>query len=164
MADYILQFQTLSSQVRWNEAALVARFKDGLSASVKRGLTSCWDTLVSLSDTQAKALVAYQNQEHMNRVTGQHHQQHNRNRPQPYVRPQAQPAAQSTEKGAANMSMDLDQVRSRRLTPAEKKYRRDNNLCLYCGDPNHFAASCPKKTSLTEIQFSFDDEAGNGSA
>ncbi|KAG0002888.1 hypothetical protein BGZ65_002236 [Modicella reniformis] len=27
IADYILQFQTLSSQVRWNEAALVARLR-----------------------------------------------------------------------------------------------------------------------------------------
>ena len=28
------------------------------------------------------------------------------------------------------------------LSDQEKKYRRDNNLCLYCGKPGHMAAEC----------------------
>ncbi|KAF9348013.1 hypothetical protein BGX34_002752 [Mortierella sp. NVP85] len=50
MADYITQFQTLSAQLRWNEEALVARFKEGLSAPAKKALTGWWDTLFSLGD------------------------------------------------------------------------------------------------------------------
>jgi Retrotransposon gag protein/Zinc knuckle len=164
IADYILQFQTLSSQVRWNEAALVARFKEGLSPSVKRGLTSCWDTLTTMQNTQAKALVAYQNQEHLNRVTGHYHPI-GRPRTQPYVRPQASgaPAATATQVSSAT-AMDLDQVRSRRLTPEQKEYRRQNKLCLYCGEPGHFANNCPKKIQLAEVHLTFDDDLGNATA
>ncbi|KAG0194968.1 hypothetical protein BGX28_002720, partial [Mortierella sp. GBA30] len=65
MTTYIMEFQTLSAHVQWNEAALVARFKEGLSIQVKRGLTNVWNTLTRLADTQSKALMAYQNQEHV---------------------------------------------------------------------------------------------------
>ncbi|KAF9401926.1 hypothetical protein BGZ76_007405, partial [Entomortierella beljakovae] len=93
VADYVTEFQKLSSQVKWNDAALTARFKEGLSSSIKRGLTRCWDTLITLADTQAKALIAYQNQEHINRSLNHHSQ--NR-QPQPYPRPPAPPAANSS--------------------------------------------------------------------
>ena len=29
-----------------------------------------------------------------------------------------------------------------KLTPEERKYRMDNNLCLYCGKPGHKAQDC----------------------
>lgn len=160
ITDYILQFQTLSSQLRWNEPALVARFKEGLSPSVKRGLTACWDTLTTLQGTQAKAMIAYQNQEHVSRVTHQHHA--TQPRPRPYIRPQAPaPSPANTQNVPPAMAMDLDQVRTRRLSKEEKDRRRAQGLCLYCGEGNHFASTCPKKTQLAEISFSFDDEQGN---
>lgn len=173
ITEYILQFQTLSSQVRWNEAALVAKFKEGLSHSVKRGLTACWDTLTTLQGTQAKALVAYQNQEHVSRVTTHHINHHNNHhipRPRPYVRPHTSGVpSPASAPAAAHVSsataMDLDQVRSRRLTQEQKDYRRQNKLCLYCGEPNHFADGCPRKNArLAQVNITFDPESGNDSA
>ncbi len=35
------------------------------------------------------------------------------------------------------------QVGRARLTVKERRYRLDNQLCLYCGEAGHVAASCP---------------------
>jgi len=32
-----------------------------------------------------------------------------------------------------------------KLTADEQKWRLDNNLCMFCGGPGHFADNCPKK-------------------
>ncbi|KAF9993485.1 hypothetical protein BGZ80_008131, partial [Entomortierella chlamydospora] len=108
VSEYITEFQKLSAQVRWNDAALTARFKEGLSPSVKRGLINCWDTLTTLANTQVKALNAYNNLEHMNRTLGN---QSNPRRPQPYHRPNTSTAAPS-----GPTPMELDQVRSKKLS------------------------------------------------
>jgi hypothetical protein len=158
VTEYITEFQKLSAQVQWNDAALTARFKEGLSNNVKRGLISCWDTLTTLADTQAKALIAYQNQEHLHRTLNTHTPQR---RPQPYPRP----PATSTSSTTGPTPMDLDQVRSKKLTREQKDYRRQNGLCLYCGESGHFADKCPKKSNqLAQINFSFDTDSGNDSA
>lgn len=31
------------------------------------------------------------------------------------------------------------------LTEAQKQHRRNNNLCLYCGQPGHYAITCPAR-------------------
>ena len=55
----------------------------------------------------------------------------------------------STSSGTAPGPMDLSALnRSWKRGPideAEKKGRRDNNLCIYCGQFGHWAANCPHK-------------------
>jgi hypothetical protein len=41
--------------------------------------------------------------------------------------------------------MQLGGTRFKKLTDAEKARRRANNLCLYCGEPNHHARNCPHR-------------------
>ena len=59
----------------------------------------------------------------------------------------APPKPPTTAVGTQPGPMDTSNSRRqpRRLTEAEKKYRRDNNLCSYCGGDGHYAATCPKK-------------------
>ncbi|OMJ17348.1 hypothetical protein AYI70_g6035 [Smittium culicis] len=41
-------------------------------------------------------------------------------------------------------SMEIEGTNTRRtLTPEEKQRRRDNKLCLYCGNPGHIVKTCP---------------------
>ena len=44
--------------------------------------------------------------------------------------------------------MDLDKRQvAGKLNYAEKKRRREKNLCMYCGQPGHYANECPEKAS-----------------
>lgn len=56
----------------------------------------------------------------------------------------------STATGTQPGPMDLSRIdrTSRKRAPLSedvKKHRRDNNLCLYCGNPGHWATNCPIK-------------------
>ena len=37
------------------------------------------------------------------------------------------------------------------VTPIEKKCRRENNLCLYCGSSGHWASQCPNKKKTRTV-------------
>ena len=77
----------------------------------------------------------------------------------PNSRCQAFQAPQAFQKASQRMygaphhgpaPMDLDSTATRKfkpLTDAEKKHRRENNLCLYCGKAGHMAAQCNLKNN-----------------
>src|SRR5258705_12011878 len=77
----------------------------------------------------------------------------------------------STASGTASGPMDLslaDRTTSKKrapLTDAQKKYRIDNNLCLYCGAKGHFASQCPhsKKKKLNAADTSASTASGASS-
>ncbi len=76
----------------------------------------------------------------------------------------------STASGTASGPMDLslaDRTSKKRapLTDAQKKYRIDNNLCLYCGAEGHFASQCPhsKKKKLNAADTSASTASGASS-
>ena len=50
--------------------------------------------------------------------------------------------------GPQPMDLDAAQVHQSRprLTPEERQRRVDNNLCIVCGDPNHYRNNCPSAT------------------
>ncbi len=43
--------------------------------------------------------------------------------------------------------MEINSIRRGPLTTQEKERRRNERLCLYCGQPDHFVTSCPNKPS-----------------
>ncbi|KAF9917147.1 Retrotransposon-derived protein peg10, partial [Linnemannia zychae] len=59
--DYLIRFRELSSRTEWNDAALLARFKDGLSIEIKNVLMAQWSKLSTIEDTIAAATIAAQN-------------------------------------------------------------------------------------------------------
>ncbi|KAK9427675.1 hypothetical protein V1505DRAFT_20792 [Lipomyces doorenjongii] len=56
------------------------------------------------------------------------------------------PASSSSTVGYSPMELDSIQIQNGHLTQAEKKCQRQEGLCLYCGNPGHFAGGCPTKT------------------
>jgi hypothetical protein len=48
--------------------------------------------------------------------------------------------------------MDLSAVKGKKITPEERKRRRQGGLCMYCGDIKHFATSCPSKLKAASGQ------------
>jgi hypothetical protein len=48
--------------------------------------------------------------------------------------------------------MQIDAAKFKPLTKAEELRRRENNLCLYCGNPGHIARQCPQKLAKLQVQ------------
>ncbi|KAF9342075.1 hypothetical protein BGX26_008441, partial [Mortierella sp. AD094] len=91
-------------------------------------MSSYWSTLKTLKDTMKKATIAYNN----NRLTStfKHHhapRPHHHAPRRPPVPPASTPAPEPS-------SMDLDSMRLRKITAEEKQRRRNEGLCLYCGE------------------------------
>uniref|UniRef100_A0AAQ4Q544 CCHC-type domain-containing protein n=1 Tax=Gasterosteus aculeatus aculeatus TaxID=481459 RepID=A0AAQ4Q544_GASAC len=125
VADFAIEFRTLSTTSEWNEPALVARFLEGLNIELKeeiyaRGSPADLDTLIELAIRLDRCF-----------------QQRRRARTAaPTVRESIPPLAPEPE------PMQLGGIH---LRPEEKQRRLSNRLCLYCGAAGHFAASCPAK-------------------
>ena len=115
VSEYIAKFQPLASQSGWNDVALLARFKDGLSSDVKSLLTAQMHILTTLRDTQAAASTAYQNQ--ASRARDQRFG--NRTQSSANSWPRRHPATAVTTAAATSSSsdMDLDTVRIKQSPP-----------------------------------------------
>lgn len=149
MTDYISQFRTLSARSGWNDQALLARFKDGLSPEVKNILLAQWSKFRTVKDLQAAATSAYQNLQTYQRQRPRHDHKH-----QPFRRPTTNPI---NSPSANPNAMEVDVLRAKRLTPEEKQRRRDQGLCLYCGGKDHFANACPAKRTVQASVISAGD-------
>jgi hypothetical protein len=159
MVDYITKFRTVSARSGWNEAALLSRFKDGLSDDIKNILTPQWHTLTTLRQVQSAATTAYQNMQAQHRFRPRH----NHSKPQQHFqrRTQTTPAASlSAPSSSSPSAMELDALKVKHITAEEKQRRRDNGLCLYCGGDNHFASACPaKKARLAAVTVDPENES-----
>ena len=61
-------------------------------------------------------------------------------------------------------AMDLTRARGP-LTEDKRQYRRNSNLCLYCGQPGHIASNCPRKANrLNEIELESENHLPSGNA
>jgi len=49
-----------------------------------------------------------------------------------------------------------------KLTADERKRHLDNNLCMFCGGPRHFADNCPKKTKKAKAHAAATDATESG--
>lgn len=65
----------------------------------------------------------------------------------------------------ATVPMEIDAVKHKPLTNAERERRRKDNLCLYCGNAGHRVLDCPelaKKPKKEKIASSSSDAKGKG--
>jgi len=49
-----------------------------------------------------------------------------------------------------------------KLTADERKRCLENNLCMFCGGPGHFADNCPKKTKKAKARAAATDATESG--
>ncbi|SAL94853.1 hypothetical protein [Absidia glauca] len=133
---YATEFRRLAMLLSWNEAALISQYRLHLKDPIQDELTRR-DSIDSLDDLIATSI------DIDNRLFTRQRQKQNTPRSEPQL-------------------MDLSIVTTHQpLTAAQKQYRRDHNLCMYCGAPGHFTNTCPKKrsqASLSTILMAPDDE------
>src|SRR5690606_12721544 len=145
----------IASKLKWNEEAKIYAFRAGLRDELK-------DLLVGKTEVPAERLSSFANYmisldnswqaRQMEKKSGrldsfrfQHRTTTTRNQ---------QSSSQSTQNpfsgnrsttkdGHYPRAMELDGAqRGKKLTDAQRNYRRANNLCMYCGKPGHFASNC----------------------
>lgn len=134
-ATYSSEFRRLSSLLAWNDVALCSQYYHGLKDVIKDELAKV-DRPESLEDL-INLTIRLDNRLHERRMQ-------KTKTPVSFPRP-SYPAAPVS----SHTDMEIDgtsQPRFKKLTDAEKKRRRDNNLCMYCGGPGHIAANCTAKS------------------
>lgn len=171
MQEYVSEFSTLQSQVRWNQSALVSQFKWGLSEPVRNLLQSQWHQLITMRAATEAATTAYQNLR-LTTSRRSHGPQQQPWRPQNQSQGQSQrpviarPAPVAPRPGPNDMELG---TMKGPLTPQEKERRRRENLCLYCAQKGHFASNCPNKRPSTmglasveeaTVEYTFDSDLG----
>lgn len=163
--EYVTEFRRFQLLTRWDDIALTAKFYHGLSSAIKRGILSRGDrptTLVEMIKVASHCDQNLREEQALRRApTGS--------------RSSAPAAFKSAPRPSASSSsgptpMDLDATRSRPrapLTEVERKYRRDNNLCSYCGQAGHWVRQCPNRRessqtiAATELPPASSTEQGN---
>lgn len=141
-ATYATEFLRISAVLGWNQEALVYTFYNGLKDPVK-------DELAKMDRPRTLTAIMELATRIDNRLQDRFLERRGAPGPRPTPRPMQQPTpALNWPPRQPPQPMDIDGVRPRPqprppLTAEEKQRRRDLNLCLYCGEPNHLAANCP---------------------
>jgi len=147
VAFYTSEFQRIVSVLHWDEKALIFMFYTGLKDNIKDELSKI-DKPTTLNDL-------------INISMKIDARQYDRFRERQFEKRSIFPAkSPSTAPPTPNFPsfntphhdpMELDaslpsKATSKprgKLSDAERKRRRDNNLCNYCGEPHHVVATCP---------------------
>ena len=143
-SSYHAAFVPLATILGFDERTRISFFKKGLNGELKKAL-SYQITLPDMFDEFVQACIKIDNQIRANREARDAipRTQGGQFAPAPTT---------STSTGTHSGPMDLSGARYRSqkrgpVTDQEKKRRRDNNLCLYCGSSGHWASQCPHKRS-----------------
>ena len=126
--EYASKFRVIASDVKWNEEALMHQFVKGLNSDLQRGVAYQGKKFKSLSKMISKVINMG------NQLTSTQSR---------YV-----PQSSSTPPATSAEPMDIGAMQGVKrgpITPQERQRHLSNNLCLYCGKPNHKAIDCPAK-------------------
>ena len=146
-STYASEFRQLASEVGWGDQALRDQFRRGLRGDVKNLLLS-FPEPTSLSDAIAQAvrcdnrLFEFRQEERLSKLGPPSFP--------PSVLFQSPPPLHVPTKVLTSDSptpMEVDLIRPRSLSTAQRQHRRDNHLCFYCGASGHLAIVCPAKGS-----------------
>ncbi|KAI4890289.1 hypothetical protein NFI96_025570 [Prochilodus magdalenae] len=138
VAEYSLDFRTVAAGSGWNEPALVVAFRNGLHPDLLKEL-ACRDEGLDLDKLIALAIRLDQLKRGVQTV-----RRASSVRPRPLACSWSLGALSRTSPRASAVCTEEEpmQVDSARLTPAERSRRRQEGLCLYCGEEGHLLRNC----------------------
>ena len=146
VSSYSSDFQRLAAFLEWNDAAKISQYYWGLKDSIKDELAKV-DRPNNLPDLMTLAIKID------TRIYERHIENRFDNLPQRKYVNRFQSNNYNSEANSSPshsnryepMEVDSLGLQNRRgpLNAEERKHRFDNKLCMYCGNPNHFAQKCP---------------------
>ena len=156
-AAYRTEFDNISQYLEWDEGALKEYFYEGLKETVKDSLALVPEEPEDFKDYQDLCIRLdnriFERKEDSRRQSNKTPSASSHRKPSETTdtpKPQIQ-VNTYTDNGPpmdVGVPMDLDAAANRKfkpLTPQERQYRMQNQLCLYCGKPGHRAGDCPAK-------------------
>lgn len=177
VTNYIADFMRYSVQVRWNDEAKASQFYRGLKDTIKdefarigrpHSLQHLQDAAIRIDNRLYERQV-----ERGERMPSTNHSSLSNGPPNRFV-PRTTSTyvkTQTTTRPAesfrfVNQTNNNTYTRKGKLTPAEYQRRKDNNLCLYCGEQGHQVLKCPqapsKKTSGFRAAFEVKPHGSSG--
>ena len=139
-ATYASEFCQIATALDWNDAALADQFRDGLRSEVK-------DMMIGFPDPQELNDAITLAVRCDNRLF-----EHRQERWAESVPAAVLPSIPPPRINAGGVEpMQLDAVRFRQLSAAEKERHRANNLCLYCGLSGHIVRNCPNRFRVASM-------------
>lgn len=177
-SQVLAEFLTITAVLHYSDENLISAFEHVLNEGVTDRIYSQPEPPTSFEEFSKLCIVMDNNQRAYERRYG------STSRRQPTIRPFVptysrnfnagpQPRPQypqqqtvrynprSTAFGNHPGPMDLGATQRRGpLTEAEKRHRREKNLCLYCGGAGHFANTCPNKFQpqrMVNMAYTYDD-------
>ena len=170
-SDYLADFRRIADRTEYDEEAKHAALITGLSNEIQQALftvdlsRSLEETVATIQkiDNKIRAFAARTPQTQTPTPASTFTGTTLGPRPKPaQVFPSsatvfsAHPTAATSSGNSAILGgepMDLSIGRARGpLTPAERARRITNNLCMYCGDANHYAGNYPKANRKTQLR------------
>src|SRR5690606_17973190 len=154
-ASYYSRFVTIASKLKWNEEAKIYTFRAGLRDELKDLLVGKTEVPTERLSTFANYMITLDNSwqaRQMEKKMGRPDNfrfRHNA----PTTRSQQSTSQNTQNQFSGNRSttkdghypraMELDGAqKGKKITDAQRNYRRANNLCMYCGKSGHFASNC----------------------
>lgn len=169
VASYVADFMRHATLVHWNDEAKSAQFYRGLKDVIKDELarsskphdfkelqdrairidTRLFERQLEKGERYTNADRAEYRSSHPSRQTQRdnhiHARPEYRTAPNNNTRNDYQPRSAPQQHIRSSFTPNVNNTTRRgRLTPAEYQRRKDDNLCLYCGEKGHSAAECPK--------------------
>jgi hypothetical protein len=173
MSVYATEFRRLSMLLSWNESALISQYILNIKDTVQ-------DELARRDPITTLDLVISTTIDIDNRLFNRTRQKKQGNHPKNDYHPKfnnqknnrSTPTNETPSSGPQPMDLSTATIHRGPLTDSQKQYRRDNNLCLYCGDPGHSNFNCPKKkgtsnkpkTNISTILFTEEQDSKNDQA
>ena len=151
---YHAEFATYATVLNYDNLTKRSFFTEG----VNQGLKDALSYQISLPEDFDKFIKICIKLDNNARLWAQSHQPQTTPAAPKQPAPAASASSSTTAGSSAPGPMDLstNNCTSRKrgpLTEAQCKYRRENGLCLYCGNHRHFATDCPhsKKKKLNAV-------------
>jgi hypothetical protein len=137
VANYATEFLQAAAALNWPDPPLMDAFYHGLKDAVKDELVKAPEPTDLESFIRLASRIDSRLQERAVERTRAWRATH-----PPPTYPRAPATAAAQDPGPRPQGRSSGQPRPR-LTEAERELRRKNNLCLYCGSPDHLIRECP---------------------
>jgi hypothetical protein len=143
---YNAKFVAIATILDLQDRQKISAFRDGLNYEVRQGLVNQIDPPTTF-DEYVRLVIKLDNR--IRSLREEEAQSSSKTEPNPSKgsglpksNPNMTTAAAPKPRGSGNQQSS---GRRQPLTEAEKKRRRENNLCSYCGGEGHYASDCTKK-------------------